>query len=401
MYKYKRVVLDIETTGLSCKYDEILQVSIIDQYGNVLIDTYCKPQQTKEWEEAEAIHRISPDTVKDKEPFEFYSKQVESILDNTETIIIYNADFEIGFLNKYDIKVNSKIYDLMLEFAEEYGQWNEYYGNFTWQSLSTCCLYYGYDLSNAHNSLDDCKATLYCYNKLIGKEGQYEASEYIGKTVKQFIDEVKEKLDNRTISRLSIYPNNRVDEIGKGIYFTGKVNGYEDVKYIELLDKKIKKIRYTSPREFSICVENSIQCDFDLLKEEIEMLKEINANLKTENIKLRERGFDNFKLYNTERGKVDKLQKQLYKMKEKLGLVLKREPKIAMYNSYGFYTADYCRNTKKPMIQQAEYSTFKDVLLSKSRCKEIKEPVKENETIYAFLRARNGYCALYLRKVGE
>ena len=70
-------------------------------------------------------------------------------------------------------------------------------------------------------------------------------------------------------------------------------------------------------------------------------------------------------------------------------------------NSYGFYTAEYCRTTKKPMIQQNEYFAFKDVLLSKTRCKEIKQPVREGEEIYAFLRAMNGYCALYYRNIKE
>ena len=47
--KYEKVVLDFETTGLSSKYDEILQVSAIDQDGNVLINEYCKPKSISTW----------------------------------------------------------------------------------------------------------------------------------------------------------------------------------------------------------------------------------------------------------------------------------------------------------------------------------------------------------------
>lgn len=70
---------------------------------------------------------------------------------------------------------------------------------------------------------------------------------------------------------------------------------------------------------------------------------------------------------------------------------------INMYNQYGYYTAEYCRSTKKPMIQKERYGAFQDVLLSKTRCKQIKEPVREGEEIYAFLRVMHGYCALYYR----
>ena len=70
-----------------------------------------------------------------------------------------------------------------------------------------------------------------------------------------------------------------------------------------------------------------------------------------------------------------------------------------MYNSCGFFSAEYCKSTKKPMIQQSEYKAFENVLLSKTRCKEIKQPVREGEEIYAFLRVMNGYCALYYRNL--
>ena len=394
--KYKTVVLDFETTGLDFETDEILQVSIIDGNNNILMNEYCKPKFKKSWEEAQEINNISPEMVEGKKHFEYYAEKVEEILNNAEVIVIYNADFELNFLKKYNVKVNSCIYDLMVEFAELYGEWNNYYQTFTWQKLSTCCLYYGYYIDNAHDSLEDCKATLYCYHKVLNGEGSYEGAEFIGKTVKEFLDEVWTKINNTSISILSIYPN---EKIGRKPYIRCEVNSYNDIKYPQLLSKKIFEVKYISPKHFSLKVENFIEGDYELLKNEKQEVDKKNIELENEVCQLIDKKNDNYRLYAEQLKKNGKLSKQLFKMKEKLGLVLKKETKVPMYNSYGFYTADYCRTTKKPMIQPDEYSAFSDILLSESKCKKIKQPVLEKEKIYAFLRVRNGYCALYFRNL--
>ena len=175
--KYKKVVLDFETTGVEYE-DEILQVTVINQDGNVLINEHCKPTFKISWEEAQRINNITPEMVKDKKPFETYVDQLSEIFLNAEQIIIYNVPFELMFLKKYKVKYEEenkvyeipRFYDLMIEFAEVYGDWNEKYDCYKWQSLITCAAYYGYQFDNAHDALADCRATLYCLNRLINNK---------------------------------------------------------------------------------------------------------------------------------------------------------------------------------------------------------------------------------------
>ena len=58
----------------------------------------------------------------------------------------------------------------MEDYSEQHGVWSEKDGRYKWVKLTKCAEHYGYDWNSnegaAHNSLSDCFATLYCYNKL-------------------------------------------------------------------------------------------------------------------------------------------------------------------------------------------------------------------------------------------
>lgn len=166
------ICIDIETSGLESEYDEILQVSIIDDAGNTLLNEYIKPYYHTSWTDAEKIHGITPAFVEENGKYIHEILPIlKNIMRNAKTIIGYNIDFDLGFLSNY-VELNENVYiiDVMEKFAPIYGEWNEYYESYAFQKLATCAEYYGYEWEGAiHDSLQDAKATLHCWKKLNSK----------------------------------------------------------------------------------------------------------------------------------------------------------------------------------------------------------------------------------------
>lgn len=165
----KTIVVDIETTGLNFCDDEILQISILDGFGNVLLDSYIKPVLHQEWLSAQHINQISPQMVENAPYLYELVPTIRGIFEGADKLVFYNADFDLSFIAHHTgiaIAEHQKVIDVIVAFAEIYGEFNEYYQDYTWQKLTTCAEYYGYTEYNAHDSLEDCKATLFCYNKM-------------------------------------------------------------------------------------------------------------------------------------------------------------------------------------------------------------------------------------------
>lgn len=172
MDKSKIICLDIETTGLDKKKDEILQLSIINGNGEVLFNEYIRPSRRTSWKSAEAVHGISPAMVKGKSRIDEFIPQLNSIMENATLLVGYNSeDFDLDFIKNAGVSVPGRmwLFDVMLEFAPIYGKWDEYHGDYKWQKLTTCAKYYGYKLK-AHDSLEDVRATLHCFYEIIQRE---------------------------------------------------------------------------------------------------------------------------------------------------------------------------------------------------------------------------------------
>lgn len=164
--KSELICIDCETTGLSPDHDEILQVSIIDGEGNILLSTYVHPYWTDEWDAAQEINGITPQLV-DNAPYPHeLIPMVRGILNSAKEIVSYNGNFDIEFLEKWGLDFSGMLHhDVMMKFAPIYGEWSERFGDYRWQKLEICASYYNYQF-NAHDSLEDAKATLYCFKKI-------------------------------------------------------------------------------------------------------------------------------------------------------------------------------------------------------------------------------------------
>lgn len=164
-----RIVLDTETTGLDPRRDELLQISVLDaDTGATVLNTYVRPIWTLEWPQAQNIHGITPEMVADAPTMAELQFTLRAIVEAASEVIGYNTSFDLSFLEPYGIIPDGEVVDVMMNFAPVYGEWSEYHDDYKWQSLSICATYFGYDWGEdkVHDSLADCKATLFCYHKL-------------------------------------------------------------------------------------------------------------------------------------------------------------------------------------------------------------------------------------------
>jgi DNA polymerase III subunit epsilon len=99
----RQIVLDTETTGLSAEGgDRIIELGCVELLNRKLtgnnLHLYFNPGRDSH-EDALKVHGISNEFLKDKPKFVDVAEQILEYLQGAE-IIIHNAAFDVGFLNK-------------------------------------------------------------------------------------------------------------------------------------------------------------------------------------------------------------------------------------------------------------------------------------------------------------
>lgn len=99
----RQIVLDTETTGLSAENgDRIIEIGCVELLGRKITGNhfhhYVNPQRDSH-EDALKVHGISNEFLRDKPEFQAIASDFLSFISGAE-LIIHNAAFDIGFINK-------------------------------------------------------------------------------------------------------------------------------------------------------------------------------------------------------------------------------------------------------------------------------------------------------------
>lgn len=158
-------IIDLETTGLDPTFDEIIEVGAIRVRNGDVTDTFSslvKPEKEVDAFITE-ITGITNEMLADAPSISEIFPDFLSFVSN-DIIVGHNVNFDINFV--YD--TNSKLYNQYFSnsFTDTLRLSRRLLPELEHHRLKDLINHFEIDIERQHRSLDDCKATLECYNKL-------------------------------------------------------------------------------------------------------------------------------------------------------------------------------------------------------------------------------------------
>jgi DNA polymerase-3 subunit epsilon len=152
------VYLDTETTGLD-KSDEIVEITIINDSGEVLLNSLVRPSQSIPYA-AENIHGITNDMVQKSPAWPILWQQIRPILMN-KTIVAYNSDFDYRLIQQSHARYQQPwrdrlvFFDLLKLYGLYRGEWDSYRRSWKYFKLEDAGKASNIALPNAHRATAD------------------------------------------------------------------------------------------------------------------------------------------------------------------------------------------------------------------------------------------------------
>lgn len=213
-------IIDIETTGLSPKYNEIIELSALQIRNEELAATFStlvKPTSPLD-PFISTLTGITDDMLLDAPPIKIALSDFLNFI-GTDILIGHNVNFDINFL--YDNAENFLNIPFRNDFIDTMRLFRKLCPNSEHHRLCDLAAYYNLSYVNQHRALADCQLTLVCYQHLC-----HEIIEKYG-TVHDFASLFKKKkLHSTSLKAADILPTeSSYDEdnpiFGKVFVFTG------------------------------------------------------------------------------------------------------------------------------------------------------------------------------------
>lgn len=162
--------LDIETTGLDCSKNRIIELcmGIHDNGGKTIkyVTMRFNPKQPID-PKSQAVHHITFEELVAEPEFKDKAAQIGAILSKADLVVIHNAQFDAPFvkteLERFGVKApHVPVYDTMVEsrWATPDGKWPRL-GELCW------ALDVDYDTESAHAADYDVECMMKCFFKTI------------------------------------------------------------------------------------------------------------------------------------------------------------------------------------------------------------------------------------------
>ncbi len=155
----KPVYLDTETTGLE-KFDQIVEICVLDFDGSVLVDSLVKPT-SKIPTGVTKLHGITDEMVEDKPTWPEIWPSVQAALTGRH-VAIYSADYDVRMMKQshrhyakpWQLK-GARFFCIMRLFAQFRGEWDDYRDTYRWHKLEEAGRHCKIELPNAHRAKAD------------------------------------------------------------------------------------------------------------------------------------------------------------------------------------------------------------------------------------------------------
>ena len=155
----KPVYLDTETTGLN-RSDEIVEITIVDSEGQVLVDSFVRPSQPIPLD-ATRINNITNEMVQGAPTWPIlWVQQIRPILTG-KVIVAYNTEFDLRMMqqshDRYRLPWRESLhsYDLLKLYAQFRGVWDPARKSWKFYTLEEAGTASAISLPNAHRALAD------------------------------------------------------------------------------------------------------------------------------------------------------------------------------------------------------------------------------------------------------